>query len=65
MKRILRISAPHFCAGITFNKENNKWCCVKEETAPILRWMADKPTTFIESWLKKKGYSYEWLNGDN
>jgi hypothetical protein len=56
-ERILRVTAPHFCAGAVF--VGPPWRCV--EAAPILKWMVRKPPAETRAYLDRKGWAYEWL----
>lgn len=52
---LIRITAPHFCAGIV--KEKGKRC----RYAPILRWMAGMTNEAIKHWCEYKGYKIEFI----
>lgn len=53
---LLRITAPHFCAGIVFGK----WG-YPEQAAPILHWVVkqNKHIQHVKRWAE--GKNYEWL----
>ncbi len=60
----LQVTNPYICAGATFKKEENGfWHCVN--AAPILRWMMGMDTQAIVTRLRKKGFTYEWMRGDD
>lgn len=62
-RRLLRVEAPHFVAGATFAKDpRGHWRCIREETAPILRWMSGRTPRFIGEWLRRKGYPFLWMD---
>ena len=52
---MLRISAPHFVAGVII--ENG----VVTEAAPILYWTRGKTDTFVKNYCEKKNWKYEVL----
>jgi hypothetical protein len=56
---MLRVVAPHFCAGADFEKVGDVWHITK--CAPILWWMRGKPASHIKAWLDEKNYEYQWL----
>jgi hypothetical protein len=57
---MLRVEAPHFVAGATWELGPCGWLCIAEDTAPILRWMSGKTAEEVFDWLKKKRYQYSW-----
>jgi hypothetical protein len=57
---MLRVEAPHFCAGSTWELGGLGWRCVPKETAPILQWMARKDAYQVRSYLERKGWQYSW-----
>lgn len=60
MQTLLRISAPHFVAGLVL--EQNTWQAV--DAAPILWWMVRQRWTWqtIEPYLKRKGWTWEVIS---
>lgn len=58
VRRILHVDAPHMCAGAVWERGPKRWRCVREGTAPILRWMEWKTTEQVKQWLDRKGYTY-------
>jgi len=52
---LLRVTAPHFCAGAIFEKGE----CVK--AAPIIKWMVGKPPLETRDYMRRKGWQWEWL----
>lgn len=59
-ERLLRVTAPHFCAGAVFTHDG-QWQCTK--AAPILGWMVGKPPSETREYLKRKGWGFEWVKG--
>jgi len=51
MIRLFQVEAPHFTAGFCVDVTNLVW-----RTAPILKWMEDKPLYVAESYCRKKGW---------
>lgn len=61
IKRLLRVSAPHFVAGATWEKDaGGNWRCTK--AAPILSWMLRRDRTETESYLRKREWKLEWVD---
>ena len=48
---LIRIEAPHFCAGIEIDERG---MCVN--AAPILKWCIGKKTYFLRSYFKDKAW---------
>lgn len=46
---LVRVVAPHFCAGIEINERG---MCVN--AAPILKWCIGKKTDFLRDYFKRK-----------
>lgn len=57
---MLRVEAPHFCAGARFEKRGDQWVCV--EAAPIIDWMRKKKPKDIGAYLRYKRWKFEWFN---
>ena len=51
---MLRIDAPHFVAGISFNERE-----IADRAAPILRWMIGKRLAWVQSYCASKGWIVE------
>ena len=51
MTRLFQVKAPNFTAGFCVDKKNIVW-----RTAPIIKWMEEKPLYFVDSYCKKKGW---------
>lgn len=61
MKRLLRIEAPHFVAGMEFTRmDAGRWKVT--QSAPILVYMQDWSPWRIKAYLVKKGWTWEWLH---
>lgn len=52
--RLIRISAPHFCAGAEINQYDKV-----VNPAPILKWMKNRDLWWIEKYCKKKKWEIE------
>jgi len=70
MKSLIRITAPHFVAGLIIERQeapggpelaNNAWHAV--DAAPILYWMVKNRWTIqqVGEYLNKKGWQFEVL----
>jgi hypothetical protein len=59
-RKLLRVTAPHLCAGAVFVRDPAGWRC--ERAAPILKWMVGKPPAEIARYLEAKGWAREWLD---
>jgi hypothetical protein len=59
---LLVIDAPHYCAGSVWKKTGKMWECI--EAAPIIRWMVGRDVQSVGNYLKKQGYSWEWIKED-
>lgn len=57
--RLIRVTAPHFCAGAVFDRVGDGWEVGK--CAPIISWMRGKSTAEIAAYLRRKGWTWEWL----
>ena len=56
--KLFQVHAPNkFTAGFCVDGTDTVW-----ETAPILRWMKDKPLAFIQSYCKHKGWELNQVN---
>lgn len=53
---LIRITAPHFCAGVQVSLPN----LGVTETAPILRYMKGWTVFEVENYCDKKGWTYEY-----
>jgi hypothetical protein len=58
-EKLLRVTAPHFCAGAIWRKDSNGWRCI--DAAPILGWMIGKHPDYVRAYLDRKGYLREWV----
>lgn len=58
-RRLLRVTAPHLCAGAVFEKRDGRWVCI--EAAPIIGWMWHMPPNLILERMKQKGYTWIWI----
>ena len=58
---LLRITAPHFCAGAVFQRApaSAYWVCVR--AAPIIPWLQRTPIKCITKILIHRGYRWEWV----
>lgn len=59
MSKLLRVTAPHFCAGAVYEKQECGWECVK--AAPILKWVIGKPPHETRDYLNKRQWAHEWV----
>lgn len=60
MADLYQITAPNkFTAGFCVDAKGLVW-----ETAPIIKWMKDKPIHFITDYCKHKGWKLEKLPND-
>lgn len=59
MEKLLRVEAPHFVAGAVWEKKGSLWACV--QAAPIISWMKGKSSEYVQSYLKRKNWRYQWL----
>ncbi len=50
----MRVTAPHFCAGIVFDAEGGVL-----EAAPILAWAKGKSAKWLKAYFDKKGWKAE------
>lgn len=57
-RRLMHVTAPHFCAGAVWEKRDGRWHCVR--AAPIIGWMAGADAGWVHDWLRLKGYVWEW-----
>lgn len=57
--KLLRVTAPHFCAGALWLKIDGKWQCI--EAAPILAWLRGRDAASVRDYFKAKGWHYEWI----
>jgi len=48
---LVRVDAPHFCAGIEINESG---MCMN--AAPILKWCIGKKTDFLRGYFNRKGW---------
>lgn len=51
MPNLYQIVSPRFTAGFCVDAKDVCW-----EAAPIIRWLKDKPLSFITSYCKNKGW---------
>lgn len=58
-EKLLRVEAPHYVAGAIWRRTENAWECVR--AAPIIKWMVGKTPQQVASYLRTKGYKWEWL----
>lgn len=49
---LFQVQAKHFVAGFCADAKNTVW-----EAAPIIRWMKDKPLSYIQYYCEKKGWT--------
>lgn len=56
---LLRVTAPHFVAGVVFTKASGHWEITN--VAPILQWMRDRSPREIEKYITSKGWEYQWI----
>lgn len=54
-KRLLRVVAPHFTAGIVFDGD------APIEAAPILAWALRCDKLYLSAYFKKKGWRAHWV----
>lgn len=60
--RLLRVLAPHFCAGAIWQKRTEGWVCTG--AAPILRWMVGMDAQTMKQrqpGMIRKGWAFEWI----
>lgn len=63
MRVLIRISAPHFVAGLIVERmQLNQWRAV--DAAPILYWMVKQSWTLaeVEPYLLRKGWTWEVIS---
>lgn len=53
MKTIMRVRAPHYCAGLVHDGRK------VTEAAPILRWTMSKTVPYLRSYFSGKGFEVE------
>lgn len=58
-ERLLRVDAPHFVAGMVWQKEQGEWRCVA--CAPILGYMRNWRPEQVKAYLLKKRWNWEWI----
>lgn len=58
METLVRVKAPHFCAGLVFEGQ----LCV--EAAPILGWARGKRWGYVRGYFERKGYEVLVLDGE-
>lgn len=46
---LYQITSPYFCAGLCVDAKGTVW-----EAAPIIKWMREKPITFVIDYCKNK-----------
>lgn len=51
LRELFQIQAPYFTAGFCVDAKNIVW-----KAAPIIRWLEDKPYSFVVDYCKKKGW---------
>lgn len=54
---LLRITAPHFVAGVIFKDKR------PVEAAPIIKYMERMTAAQIKSYLQYKNWKWEWIRG--
>jgi len=54
-KTLIRIDAPHYCAGIVIHKG------VVIKAAPILFWTVDKSEKYVLNYFKRKRFKVEFI----
>ncbi len=54
---LLRIVAPHYVAGAVFDTTSRR--CVR--AAPIIKWMIGQGPEQVLQYLKRKGFTWQWL----
>ena len=60
-QKLLRVDAPHFCAGAIWQKDGETWRCTNT-VAPIIAWMRGKTAGEVGDYLKRKGWAFSWLD---
>ena len=55
---LYQITSPYFCAGIIVT---NGWCT---QAAPIVHYMKGKSSTWIASYIQKKGWKVICVTSD-
>lgn len=61
-ERLLRVTAPHFCAGAVWTFIGTKWVCT--DAAPIIRWMVGMGAVAMahrRPKMESKGWVFEWI----
>lgn len=56
---LYQVTAPHFTAGFCLDAKELVW-----EAAPAIKWMKDKPLTFIQSYCQHKKWKLEYVSTD-
>jgi hypothetical protein len=62
MRRVLRVTARHFCAGAVWERTPQGWRCIR--AAPIIGWMTQCSATEARDRLDLMRYTWEWINAD-
>jgi hypothetical protein len=60
-KKLLRVTGPSFVAGAVWSKVNRQWF-IAGPIAPILMWMHGLSRDQIASELKRRKFTWEWLD---
>ena len=53
---LVRVDAPHYCAGVVIGRKKPMGQVVVLEAAPILRWALGKPFISVLMYFNEKGY---------
>jgi hypothetical protein len=59
MTALYQVQSDKFTAGFCVDAKNTIW-----ETAPVLKWMKDKPLYVAESYCRKKGWKLVQLQSE-
>jgi hypothetical protein len=59
MTKLFQVETPTFVAGFCVDAKNVIW-----RTAPILKWMEDKPLYVAESYCRKRGWKLKEVNAE-
>lgn len=63
MTRLLRVTTPHFVAGVVFEKIDggDKYAWFAIRAAPILGWAIGWRAIRFHEWLNSRGHTWEWV----
>jgi hypothetical protein len=59
-RRVLRVTARHWCAGAVWELTPTGWRCIR--AAPIIKWMTECDPRTARERLELMRYQWEWLD---